>query len=98
MRYLTALLLMIGLLLSNGPQLRAQIALPSVQLPDAARTLPTLPKLGNQPLIAVGDTLAQARLGRMTDLLRTQRDRIEPDRNGEPAVRGILIATVSTTR
>ncbi len=92
-RYLTALLLMIGLLLGNAPQLRAQIALPSVQLPDAARTLPPLPDLGNQPLIAVGDTLAQARLGRITDILRTQRDRIEPDRNGQPAVRGILIAT-----
>ncbi|MBJ7440175.1 MAG: S8 family serine peptidase [Sphingopyxis sp.] len=85
---------MLSLLLAvNGQRVVAQIGLPSVQLPDAARTLPSLPDIGAEPLIAVGDTLARARIERITGLLRDRPDQIEPDRNGQPAVRGVLIAT-----
>jgi len=94
MRVLVALVVMMWLL-SGGmaPRLDAQIALPPVQLPDAARTLPSLPDLNPEPLVTVGDTLAQVRLDRITALLRDSRAQIEPDRDGQPAVRGILVAT-----
>lgn len=94
MRILVALVLTISLL-SAGITARAvaQVALPQVQLPDATRNLPSLPRVRAEPLIAVRDTLAQVRLDRITNLLRNNRDHIEPDRNGQPAVRGILIAT-----
>src|SRR5690606_7666715 len=71
----------------------AQIAVPPLRLPDAARTLPSLPDIGAEPLVAVRDTLARVRLDRIATLLRDNRDRIEPDRDGQPAVRGILVAT-----
>lgn len=94
MRTLVALLLTISLLFTGmAVRVDAQIALPPVQLPDAARTLPSLPNIGAEPLIAIGDTLAQVRLDRITTLLRDNRDRIEPDRNGQPAVRGIIVTT-----
>lgn len=94
MRRSTALILILAMLMPGSvPRGFAQVALPSVQLPDATRTLPPLPNLGTEPLARIGDTLAEVRLDRITNLLRDQRDRIEPDRNGEPAVRGILVAT-----
>lgn len=94
MRVLTALLVMTSLLWSvMTARADAQIALPPVQLPDAARTLPSLPDLDARPLITMGDTLAQVRLDRIATLLRDNRERIEPDREGQPAVRGILVAT-----
>jgi len=94
MRALIALGLTISLLFTGmATRLFAQIALPPVQLPDAARTLPSLQDLGAEPLITAGDRLAQVRLNRVTALLRDNRSRIEPDRNGQPAVRGILVAT-----
>ena len=94
MRPWTVPILIVAVLTAGSVQrVFAQIALPSVQFPDAPRTLPPLPNLGTEPLARIGDTLAEARLDRVEDLLRDQRDRIEPDRNGEPAVRGILIAT-----
>ena len=94
MRRSIALIATLSLLLgASGQRVDAQIAVPSVQLPDAARTLPSLPDIGTEPLIAVGDTLAQARLDRITSLLRDRRDRVEPDRYGQPAVRGVLVAT-----
>ncbi|MGV3729689.1 MAG: S8 family serine peptidase [Sphingopyxis sp.] len=94
MRKWTAPILIFALLMPGTMQrVFAQIALPPVQLPDAARTLPPLPNVGAEPLARIGDTLAQARIDRITNLLRDHRDRIEPDRDGQPAVRGILIAT-----
>jgi hypothetical protein len=94
MRVLTALVLMMFLPVSAmAAGIAAPVALPSVQLPDPARILPPLPDIGAKPLIAIGDTLAQIRLDRITTLLRTNRERIEPDRNGQPAVRGVLVAT-----
>lgn len=94
MRASIALVLTISLLSAGmAGRAPAQVALPPVQLPDAARTLPSLPSLDREPLITVGDTLAQVRLDRIATLLRGNRQRIEPDRNGQPAVRGILVAT-----
>lgn len=91
MRVLIALPVMLSLLCAGiAARVDAQIALPSVQLP---RTLPSLPEIGAEPLIAVRETLAQVRLDRIATLLRDNRDRIEPDRNGQPAVRGVIIAT-----
>ncbi len=94
MRASIALLLTISLL-SAGMAARAlaQVALPPVELPDAAGTLQSLPDIDAEPLITLGDRLAEVRLDRITSLLRDNRDRIEPDRDGQPAVRGILVAT-----
>ncbi|WP_428630810.1 S8 family serine peptidase [Sphingopyxis sp.] len=93
MRGLIALILTISLLTACVERVLAQVAVPSVQLPDVARTIPSLPNLGGEPLIAIGDTLAQVRLDRITAMLRDNRERVEPDRNDQPAVRGILVAT-----
>lgn len=94
MRALVALILTITLLSAGvAAHVDAQIALPPVRLPDTAGTLPSLPEIGAEPLATVGNTLAQVRLDRITMLLRDNRDRIEPDRNGQPAVRGMLVAT-----
>ncbi|MGH6651936.1 MAG: S8 family serine peptidase [Sphingopyxis sp.] len=71
----------------------AQVALPQVQLPDAARTLPTLPVIDAEPLIAASQRLTQLRTDRITALVRGNRDRIELDERGEPAVRGVLVAS-----
>ena len=91
MRALIALPVMFSLLCAGiAARVDAQIALPSVQLP---RTLPSLPEIGAEPLTAIRDTLAQARLDRIAKLLRDNRDGIEPDRDGQPAVRGIVVAT-----
>lgn len=78
---------------TNGQHAAAQVALPSVQLPDAARTLPTLPDLNAQPLIAAGDRLTAIRLDRIAALVHDNRDSIELDERGEPAVRGVLVAS-----
>ena len=94
MRALVALILTITLLSAGlAAHVNAQIALPPVRLPDAAGTLHSLPEIGAEPMVTVSDTLAQVRLDRITMLLRDNRDRIEPDRNGQPAVRGMLVAT-----
>ena len=94
MRALVALPMMLSLLCAGtAARVDAQIALPPVQLPDPAHTLPSLPDIGAEPLVAVRDTLARVRLDRIASLLRDNRDRIEPDRDGQPAVRGIIIAT-----
>ncbi|PKP88995.1 MAG: serine protease [Alphaproteobacteria bacterium HGW-Alphaproteobacteria-17] len=83
------------ILLATGWAARvgAQVAVPSVQLPDVARTLPAFPELDARPLVQVADSLTEARLDRITTLLRDHRDRVELDRNAQPAVRGIIVAT-----
>lgn len=80
-------------ILSGGPDPRAaaQLALPQVQLPDAVRTLPSLPDLDTQPLISVGEALTEVRLDRISALVRRHPDSIELDGRGEPAARGVLI-------
>ena len=76
-----------------GPPAAAQIALPPIQLPDATRTLPPLPDLRAEPLISVVDRLAQGRLDRIAALLHDRHEYIERDERGEPAVRGVLVAS-----
>ncbi|HEY0596258.1 MAG TPA: serine protease, partial [Sphingopyxis sp.] len=78
----------------TGQPVAAQIALPPVQLPDPARTLPSLPDLDARPLlISARDRLLEIRLDRITALARGNRDSIELDERGEPAVRGVLVAS-----
>jgi subtilisin family serine protease len=92
MRIRTAILLTLCLLPGGSP-VAAQLGLPQVQLPDAARTLPTLPDVDADPLIAAADRLTQVRLDRIASLVERHRDSIELDERGEPAVRGVLVAS-----
>jgi minor extracellular protease Epr len=88
MRLLAGLFLFPLMLVAGAGQ--AQIAVP---LPDAGRIIPPLPKLDIDPLSTTRATLERLRLDRITGLLRDHGDRVEVDRNGEPAVRGVLVAT-----
>jgi len=92
MRLPTALFLAASLLLT-GPGASAQIGLPSVRLPDPTQMLPPLPSIGGEPLATVDDMLADLRLDRIATLLRQNPDRVELDERGEPAVRGVLVAS-----
>ncbi|WP_428683618.1 S8 family serine peptidase [Sphingopyxis sp.] len=77
-----------------GLRAQAQVSLPSAQLPDTGRVLSTLPDVGVlDPLAATTERLTQIRLDRITALVRDNRDSIELDDRGEPAVRGVLIAS-----
>ncbi|MBA4752463.1 MAG: S8 family serine peptidase [Sphingopyxis sp.] len=94
MRFWTTLLVLACALLGGADQrVAAQISLPQVQLPDAARTLPMLPDVDARPLISAGDRLTGVRLDRIMSLVQRNRDSIELDERGEPAVRGVLIAS-----
>lgn len=88
MRLLAGLFLFPLMLVAGAGQ--AQIAVP---LPDAGRIIPPLPKLDIDPLSTTRATLERLRLDRITGLLRDHGDRVEVDRNGEPAVRGVLVTT-----
>lgn len=88
---LVAICLAIG---GAGPRAAAQVALPSAQLPEARRVLSTLPDTGVlEPLVETSERLTQLRLDRIGALVRSHRDSIELDDRGEPAVRGVLIAS-----
>jgi hypothetical protein len=82
-------------LLLGGTDARvaAQVALPQVQLPGAAGPLPSLPEVDIGRVAVMGDNLTQLRLDRITALVRGNRDSIELDERGEPAVRGVLVAS-----
>lgn len=86
---LVAISAMAALLLTSAS---AQV-LPPVNIPDTARILPPLPQVGTDFIARAPDTLARLRLDRITDLVRGNRDRIALDRDGEPALRGVLVAT-----
>ena len=89
-----ALPMMLCLLVAAiGPRADAQLALPQVQIPDPAHTLPPLPELNAEPLLSAPDRLTGLRLDRITALLRRHRESIELDDRGEPAVRGVLVAS-----
>ncbi len=94
MRFWTTSLAILCLLLGGtGGHVAAQVALPPVQLPDAGRMLPSLPEVDSGRLAGMGDRLLEARLDRIGALVRGNRDRIELDERGEPAVRGVLVAS-----
>ena len=94
MRFWTILAAVLCILPGGADQrAAAQVALPQVQLPDAARTLPALPDVDAQPLISASDRLTEIRLDRITALARRNRESIDLDDRGEPAVRGVLIAS-----
>lgn len=77
---------------SMGPA-AAQVALPALPLPDAARALPPLPDVSAAPLISVPDRLTRIRLDRISALVRDHRDSIALDERGEPAVKGVVVAS-----
>ena len=94
MRYWTTSLAMLCLLLGGtDARVAAQVALPQVQLPGAAGPLPSLPEVDIGRVAVMGDNLTQLRLDRITALVRGNRDSIELDERGEPAVRGVLVAS-----
>jgi minor extracellular protease Epr len=87
MRLWTTWLAALCLLLGGADQRASgQVALPPVPLP-------TLPDLNAQRLISSGDRLIQIRLDRISALVRDHRESIQFDEHGEPAVRGILVAS-----
>jgi hypothetical protein len=81
-------------LLFGGTDARvaAQVALPQVQLPGGGGPLPSLPEVDIGRVVEMGDSLTQLRVDRITALVRGNRDSIELDDRGEPAVRGVLVA------
>lgn len=94
MRSGTIILVLFCLLLGGtDARVAAQVALPPVRLPDAGRILPPLPEIDAERLTGIGDRLREVRLDRITALVRGHRDRIELDERGEPAVRGVLVAS-----
>ena len=67
MKLRAALPMMLCLLVAAiGPRADAQLALPQVQIPDPAHTLPPLPELNAEPLLSAGDRLTGLRLDRIT--------------------------------
>lgn len=94
MQRTATILAMTALLLAGTTgSLHAQLALPSARLPGDLPTLPPLADLPAERLAGLRGTLAQLRRDRIDSLLRGNRDRIELDERGEPAVRGTLIAS-----
>ena len=69
----------------------AQLGLPRVGVPQ---NLPIdLPETAIVPVRALARTLEIARLDRLTDFVRSNRDAVEFDGNRNPSVRGVLVAT-----
>lgn len=94
MRFWTTSLAMLCLLLGGtDARVAAQVALPQVQLPGAGGSLPSLPEVEIGRVVGMGGRLTQLRLDRIAALVRGNRDSIELDERGEPAVRGVLIAS-----
>ena len=70
MKLRAALPMMLCLLVAAiGPRADAQLALPQVQIPDPAHTLPPLPELNAEPLLSAGDRLTGLRLDRITEAM-----------------------------
>lgn len=88
MRLAAAIFLTASLILT-GSGTSAQVVLPPVHLPD----VPLLPDIAARPLVTVADTLGRVRADRIAGLLRQNRESIELDERGEPAVRGVLVAS-----
>jgi subtilisin family serine protease len=94
--------MLIGVLLCAAGPAAAQVSLPAVRLPGLpAVNAPALPSVGLPPLTgeaaaSLGEldsrSLRDLRRRRIGELLRRHRDVLEADPNGEPIVRGELLA------
>ncbi|WP_082665340.1 S8 family serine peptidase, partial [Sphingopyxis sp. H115] len=93
MRFWAILSAIACLLLGGAGHVAAQVLLPPAQLPDIGRGLPPLSDIDPGRLEPITDRLTQVRLDRITTLLRRNRDTVELDERGAPAVRGVLIAS-----
>jgi subtilisin family serine protease len=104
MRFPAASLLVAALLAGwTGHVARAQLTvplaqlppvdLPSTQIPDVVPGLPSLANTAVDSVDGLGRSLAKVRLDRIAALVRTHRESIELDERGEPAVRGVLVAS-----
>lgn len=94
MRFWTIFLVVLCLLFGGaGGHVAAQVALPPVALPDTGRILTPLPDIDAERLTGIGDRLRKVRLDRIAWLVRSNPDSIELDARGEPAVRGVLVAS-----
>ncbi|MBB6427343.1 S8 family serine peptidase [Sphingopyxis sp. JAI128] len=93
MRFWAILSALACLLLGGAGHVAAQVLLPPVQLPDIGRSLPPLSDVDPGRLGTITERLAQMRLDRITTLLRQNRDTVELDERGAPAVRGVLVAS-----
>jgi hypothetical protein len=85
--------------LALGAPAAAQLALPQVSLPAVDGVVrPATGMLGDiaAPVVASARRLAQARLERIDELVRRNREAIELDLLGEPARRGELLLTDPT--
>lgn len=104
MRFLAALLLVATLLVGwTEGAARAQLTVPLAQLPpvdlppgripDISSGVPSLPDVAINSVDGLGRALAEIRLERIAALVRSHRESIELDDRGEPAVRGVLVAS-----
>ena len=79
------------ILLSGGAA--AQLSLPRVDLPQNVDLPVDLPDTGALAVRQLARTLRVARVERLTDFVRSNRDAVEFDGDRNPSVRGVLIAT-----
>lgn len=70
----------------------AQLALPRVDLPQKVELPVELPDTGALSMRSLGRTLEAARIDRLTDFVRINREAVEWDADRNPSVRGVLIA------
>lgn len=70
-----------------------QIAVPRVELPRNVDLPVGLPDIGALSSLQLGRVLQAARIDRLTDFVRANRDAVEFDANRNPSVRGVLVAT-----
>jgi len=104
MRFPAALLLVATLLVGwTEGAARAQLTVPLAQLPpvdlppggipDISSGVPSLPDVAINSVDRLGRSLTEVRLERIAALVRTHRESVELDDRGEPAVRGVLVAS-----
>lgn len=82
----------VGSLPVAGPVLQDVLGSPQVQQQVVRPTLDTVQGLPERVAEAGSSTLSDLRKMRLAELIRDNRDSLEPDDHGQPARRGILIA------
>jgi hypothetical protein len=93
------LTLLLPLILAQSPMAEAQVALPTVRLPNLSGGLPStgLPLNGDRTLSGLSNDLDPRRLEdlrrlHILDVIRKNPKEIEADPNGAPVVRGEVVA------